>query len=277
MDGFRCPVCTGSLYPGERVWRCAEGHSFDVAREGYVNLLPVQHRHSRAPGDEPRMVQARRQFLDAGHYAPLQSALNDQLRPLQPRRLLDVGCGEGYYTAAFQEIAPEVIGLDISRPAVRLAARRTRAVTWLVATAAHLPFADATVDTLCQLFTPLHPPELARVLAPDGVLLLATPSADHLLSLRARLFDQVEPHRPLKLHAALQQDFDALSPVSLRFGLSLDGPALRQLLSMTPYAWRARPQRRAALEACEGLDTEAAFTLLPFRRKRNAETADAPG
>lgn len=277
MTGFRCPVCADPLTPEPQVWHCRRGHRFDVARQGYVNLLPVQHKHSRTPGDEPGMVQARRDFLDAGHYVPLQRALIEFLRPFQPQRLLDVGCGEGYYTVACAQAAAGVIGLDISQPAVRLAARRSRDITWLVATSAHLPLADASVDALCQLFTPLHPPELARVLAPGGLLLLATPSADHLQALRRALFDQVEPHHPLKLQAALSDDFQPLPTVNLRFPLSLDGPSLRHLLAMTPYAWRARPERRAALEARERLDTEAAFTLLPFRRRTAHGPDHAPG
>lgn len=267
MDGLLCPVCRAPLVTGERVWRCDVGHSFDVAREGYVNLLPVQHKRSREPGDEPGMVQARRAFLDAGHYQPLREALREVLRALRPERLLDVGCGEGYYTAAFEGLAPSVLGLDISRAAVRLAARRTRGVTWLVGTAAQLPLADASVDLLCQLFTPLHPPELARVLKPGGALILVTPSPDHLQALREQLFEQVEPHAPLKFRAGLDAAFEVAASSDLRFPLRLDQSALHHLLAMTPYAWRARPERRQAVAAMRSLQTEAAVTLTRFQRR----------
>lgn len=277
MDAILCPVCRAPLVTGERVWRCGAGHSFDVAREGYINLLPVQHKRSREPGDEPGMVQARREFLDAGHYQPLREALIDELRALRPKRLLDVGCGEGYYTAAFETLAESVLGLDISRAAVRLAARRSRTVTWMVATAAQLPMAEDSIDVLCQLFTPLHPPELARVVAPGGWLVIATPSEDHLQSLREQLFDRVEPHEPLKVRAGLDAAFEPPQTTTLRFPLHLDGAALRQLLQMTPYAWRARPERRAAVAASEALDTEAAFTLLKFRRRTDTESAPRDG
>ena len=93
-----CPLCEHPLERGAKTWRCLKGHSFDVAREGYVNLLPVQHKNSREPGDDLQMVTARREFLHAGHYQPLRDAMLEALAPLGARSLLDIGCGEGYYT-----------------------------------------------------------------------------------------------------------------------------------------------------------------------------------
>ena len=137
---LRCPVCNMPIVPGETVWRCAQGHSFDVARQGYVNLLPVQQKHSLHPGDTPEQVRARRRFLGAGFYAPIAAAVCELLGPA--RRVLDVGCGEGYYLRQFGQAHPEAErwGLDISRDAVRLAAGADKAGHYLVATAARLPF-----------------------------------------------------------------------------------------------------------------------------------------
>jgi 23S rRNA (guanine745-N1)-methyltransferase len=273
MIAITCPLCRQPLARDARTWRCTAGHAFDVAREGYVNLLPVQQRHSRQPGDNPAMVRARHDFLAAGHYAPLRAALLDLVRPLAPRRLVDIGCGEGWYTGALATLAEETVGIDIAKDAVRLAARQYPAATWLVAGSARLPLGDGSVDLATALFSPVSATEAARVLAADGHLLLAMPAADHLQALRAALFDEVRPHDPDKALVALGDAFELQTTADVRFALQLDQAALCNLLAMTPYAWRATPQKRAALEACTELATEAAFRLVLLRRQAQPSVA----
>lgn len=270
MPSIICPLCRLALERSPRVWRCAQGHSFDVAREGYVNLLPVQHKNSLEPGDSAEMVMARREFLQAGHYQPLRDACLALLAPLGAQVLLDIGCGEGYYTGALGSAlggaAPEVIGVDIAKPAIRLAAKRFPGITWLVGSAALLPLADASVDIACSLFSQLQIAEMRRVLRPGGHVLVVTPAADHLWSLREQLFDSVQAHEPDKFLAGFEDAFELHTRQELRVSLSLAQPALRQLLSMTPYAWKAKPEKRAALEGRESFFTQAAFSLMLLRK-----------
>lgn len=276
MAAILCPLCREPLQRQDKTWRCLKGHSFDVAREGYVNLLPVQHKNSRDPGDDPQMVMARREFLQAGHYRPLLDALLALAAPLQPRDLLDIGCGEGYYTGALAGVSAQATGIDIARAAVRAAAKRHPGVTWLVGSGAQLPVADGSVDLVCNIFTQMHLAEMHRVLRPEGHVLVVTPAAGHLRSLRERLFDELRPHDPDKFLAAFEGRFELRSRQELQFPLSLAQPGLGQLLRMTPYAWKAKPERRAALEASEGLETGAAFSLMLFRRRElPAEAAGA--
>jgi 23S rRNA (guanine745-N1)-methyltransferase len=185
-------------------------------------------------------------------------------------RVLDVGCGEGYYTAALAPIAGALVGLDIAKAAVRLAARRHPGVTWIVGSGARLPIADASIDRVCSLFTPLHPAETARVLRPDGELVVATPGDAHLEALRAALFDRVEPHAPAKFRGAFEPALACVEQREIRYPLALSAEAVSQVLEMTPYAWKARPERRAALQERGGLHTEAAFVLMRFRRPSRA-------
>lgn len=264
---LRCPLCASGFAFSALAWRCAQGHSFDVAREGYVNLLPVQHKASREPGDRPEAVLARRAFLDAGHYAPLRAALVEMLAPLRAHALVDIGAGEGWYTSALRGIAGEVIGLDIAKPAVRMAAKRFPGITWIVGSGARLPLCDAGVDAICSLFTPLHEAEMARVLAPGGSVVIATPGAGHLHSLRAQLFDTVQPHAPDKFRSGFESAFELAERRELSVPLALDPGALRHLVAMTPYAWKARPERRAGVDALPGLETEAQFVLMRFVRR----------
>jgi 23S rRNA (guanine745-N1)-methyltransferase len=266
-SALRCPLCAGAFVFEPRSWACTQGHRFDVAREGYVNLLPVQHKASRDPGDTEHAVQARRAFLDAGHYQPLRDALVDAVRALAPQVLVDVGCGEGYYTGGLRGTARELIGLDIAKPAVRLAAKRHPGISWVVGSGARLPLADASVDALCSLFTPVHEPEMARVLKPGGSVLLVTPGAMHLGSLREALFETVQAHEPDKFRRGFEADFDLAAQHTLAVPLILDSENLRRLVAMTPYAWKAKPERRAALDAREGLQTEAQFAIQRFTRR----------
>lgn len=121
---YSCPLCHAPLSRRDNSYICPLRHQFDLAKEGYVNLLPVQFKRSRDPGDSAEMMQARRAFLDAGHYQPLRDAISDFLSVAAPERLLDIGCGEGYYTHAFAAIAAHCWGLDVSKSAIRAAARR---------------------------------------------------------------------------------------------------------------------------------------------------------
>ncbi|MFP5383040.1 MAG: putative RNA methyltransferase [Gammaproteobacteria bacterium] len=266
MPQLICPLCQDPLLPAGNTWACSRRHSFDVAREGYVNLLPVQQRKSRAPGDNPDMVRARRAFLEAGYYQPLREVIVEEVARLAPASLLDIGCGEGWYTAALADVCADVTGLDIARPAIQRAAKRDRRVTWLVAGSAHLPLADASVDLACSLFSPLPVAELHRVLRPGGHLLLATPGADHLLALRRALFETVLPHRPEKFAGVLAEAFSLASVHEVRFPLHLDAAALQDLLAMTPYAWRATAERRAALAGSTAFADEAVVSVQVFTR-----------
>ncbi len=247
------------------MWSCEKHHTFDIAREGYVNLLLAHQKHSRTPGDNPLMVQARRDFLQTGAYQPLIDAAVALVTPLHAATLLDVGCGEGAYTAAFAPVVPDISGLDISKPAVQLAAKRHRGITWIVGNAALLPVADASVDLLASLFSHCVAAEAARVLAPGGHVLLATPAPDHLLEIRQRLYDEVRPHEPDKLPAAFAPLFEVAQRREVRFPLHLSAPALRNLLMMTPYAWKAKLERRTALEEGGPVETTAAFVLYLLR------------
>ena len=163
MSFFRCPLCALPLTEAGGGLVCPGGHRFDRAREGYVHLLPVGQKHSKAPGDDKGMVAARRAFLDRGYYAPLRDALCALAAELTgpAPAVLDAGCGEGYYTAAVHAAllaagkAPETAGIDISKFSLQKAARRCRDVEYAVASAYRLPLADASADLLTNVFLSL--------------------------------------------------------------------------------------------------------------------------
>lgn len=271
MIALICPICQAALAVAPKTWSCANGHQFDVARQGYVHLLPVQHKKSRSPGDTPEAVAARRAFLQAGHYQPLRDHVVAVLRELAANQVLDIGCGEGYYTSAMRTVATDVVGLDIAKPAVQLAAKQFGDITWLVGSGALLPLAAQSVDVVTSLFSPLPVSEMARVLKQGGHVVVATPAPDHLYQLRAGLFEDVRLHEPDKFVAQLAPQFELVRQDELRVPLQLDQASIRNLIAMTPYAWKAKAEKRQALEALENLQTEAVFRVLVLQRDTVAQ------
>lgn len=265
---YLCPLCQQPLALVQHSWRCAQQHQFDQAKEGYVNLLPVQHKRSREPGDSAEMMQARRQFLDAGHYQPLQQRVASLLAQHLPAAatVLDIGCGEGYYTAAVAAALGEqsrVCGLDVAKVAIRAAAKRYRNIDFCVASSHRLPFADASLDGVLRIYAPCKAEELARVVRSGGCLLTVTPGPRHLLQFKALIYAQV------KLHETAEESlpgFTLEEQQQLGYPLLLSGRDATTLLQMTPFAWRATPDVWRQLGESEQFHSEADFMVRLWRR-----------
>ena len=162
---LRCPLCAQPLDRQDTRYLCPRGHSFDRAAAGYVHLLPANKLHSKDPGDDKAMAAARNRFLSGGYYDPLRDALTRLALAYAPDRaqILDAGCGEGYYSAAlFQALLqagkhPRMAGVDLSKHALRRAAKRQGSIEFAVASVYDLPVADQQIDLLVNCFSPLAP------------------------------------------------------------------------------------------------------------------------
>lgn len=250
----------------ERRYVCANAHSFDVARSGYVNLLQPQDRRSKNPGDTPAAVAARRRFLERGHAGALVAATVRALPLRAGQTLLDAGCGEGHHTDAFRRAyGVEACGVDISVPAIELAAKRYRECAWVVANADRfLPYADGSFDGVASITARLSVDEFARVLAPDGRLLIAIPGADDLVELREAVqgerVDRDRVERTVELFAprfALERH-ERVSEI-----VRLDRESLEDVLTSTYRGLRRSEQER--LQAVAAMDVTLARDLLLFR------------
>ena len=191
---FTCPICAAPLERGERAYACPNGHAYDKAREGYVHLLPANKKHSKAPGDDKGMAEARRRFLSGEYYGHLLAALRAlgaEYAP--PGEAVLTRAAARYYTAGLGRPWAAFGGIDLSKPSVRLAARRVPEGEFAVASAYHLPLADASVGLMLNCFSPLALDEFRRVLRPGGAFLYVVPAADHLWELKQVLYDQ--PYR----------------------------------------------------------------------------------
>lgn len=236
-----CPICESGLNPTQTGVACENRHSFDRARQGYLNLLPVQHKASRAPGDNADMVQARRAFLSAGHYEKIAEFLCRQAIDACPAIWLDIGCGEGYYTDRIAQSLVEAQGhaLDISKEAILQASKRNKNISWLVASMARIPLADCSMDLLLSVFSPLNWQEALRLLSDKGVLLHLGPAQDHLMELRQLIYEDVRLYDDAKHLQGLPEGLQVVRTEALRFELGLDSEeGRRNLLSMTPHGQR---------------------------------------
>lgn len=267
MNVLMCPICSQRLQREDKRWYCDNQHSYDVAKQGYVNLHVVQHKHSKTPGDTVVSVDARRAFLQGGFYQALQQAVVQRIRDLNVDTVLDIGCGEGYYTAAMQAEVKHCIGVDIAKNAVQVAAKLNPAVTWIVGTGAILPVMDESVDLCSSLFSPIPQQEILRVLKPKAYLLVVTPAEQHLYALREALFDQVNPHTPEKFVRQLEEHFDLIEQSVVDSALHLDQAQLKNLIAMTPYAYKAKAEKREQLQQHESFDLNASFQIYLFQKK----------
>lgn len=258
-----CPVrdCGEPLARRERVLVCPRGHSFDVARSGYANLLQPQDRRSKIPGDSRAAVEARRRLLDAGYGEPLLRALLDEIEALglpAGAAVLDVGCGEGYYLGSIaRQLDVEAHGVDLSAAAVELAARRYPGASWIVANADRsLPYATGAFDLILSIDARLNPAEMRRVLKAGGRLLVAVPAPDDLIELRAAVLGEGRLRDRLELAAGrLAADFEIAARRAVREGSRLNPGEIRDALAAT---YRLRDSR---LPAVSGLDAATQVTL----------------
>ena len=274
MPELLCPVCGRTLAGTEKTYICPSGHSFDRGKGGYVNLL-ISHQSGTQHGDDKAMVRARREFLDTGCYEQLQKALCSAVLRYAPAEetvdLLDAGCGECYYTAAVEQAllaagkTPSIVGVDISKDALRFGGKRGRDLTLAVASAYHVPVKDASCDAVLNVFAPFAGEEYHRILKPGGVLLHVSPDEEHLWELKRAVYET-----PYRNDAAVpqQEGLTITAEEKIAYPLHLERHAdIVNLFHMTPYAHKTSPADAARLDALEALDVAAAFVLRVYQKQ----------
>lgn len=270
-----CPLDHQPLQFEGMTWRCASGHSFDVAREGYTYLLPVQKKRSLDPGDSKAMVAARRRFLNAGHYQPIADAVSRLLLADVPRdqalNCLDAGCGEGYYLRSLIESVPQqplsILGLDISKWAIQSAAKQDKAKScaWVVGSNANIPAPAASMErVLCLFGFPVYN-EFARVLHSGGLLVQVDAAPEHLRELREVVYPTVNTEP--KAEYVVPEGFELASVEHVDFSVHLTDPeSISDLLAMTPHLYRATAEGKAKAAALTALSVTASVRVLALKR-----------
>ncbi len=267
---FSCPKCKGILSKKGNSCVCPSGHSYDAARSGYVNLLPPSG--ASIHGDNREMVVARRDFLNTGHYLPLAERIAELAVKHIPTgsNVVDVGCGEGYYTEIIEKALSDkdrdtrFAAFDISKDAVRLAAGRCKNVTFAVASAYHVPASDGSFDAVINMFSPLAPEEMRRILNTGGTFIIAFPAEEHLFGLKAAIYDTPYKNTPLPTELS---GFRLLECERVRYEMKLsDKEEIKALFMMTPYAYRTSSVGRERVLSLESLTTEADFYICVYEK-----------
>lgn len=257
-----CPVCKELLTKENRTYRCENNHCFDLAKEGYLNLLLAHQRKSKHPGDDKAMIQARRRFFDTGAYNPLIASV----RKTCTGTILDAGCGEGALSGS---LPGPVIGMDISKEAVRAAAKRYRQATWIVANGMRdLPFPDESIDTVLSVLAPRNNEEFARILKPAGTLILGVPGPNHLIELRSQLNTAASDFEEKADEAAEKcaPHFTETNREMLTYNVQLNQKQLADLIQMTPIFWTSAPEAKQRLLERSGIEITVSFALVTLTR-----------
>lgn len=268
---FVCPVCSGVFEKKDSgALVCENGHSFDRGRDGYYNLLLSSS--SSVHGDNKEMLKARRDFLNTGAYLPLANEICSRILSDMPKggALLDAGCGEGYYTDIFERAIrlrdgkSSVFALDVSKDAVRLAAKRNHAIGLAVASVYKIPAKDSSFDAVVSIFSPLAREEIYRVLKPGGIYIMAIPDRLHLFGLKSVLYERPYENEPQPTEL---MGFELYGEGHVAYSLELDtNEKIMGLFKMTPYAYRTPKEAAERLASLESLECRAEFIVLSYKK-----------
>jgi 23S rRNA (guanine745-N1)-methyltransferase len=272
MTPFICPLCQSNFTQTNNTQICENNHHFDIAKEGYLNLLPVNAKNSKNPGDNKDMMMARRAFLNSGGYLLLAEELsllvNKLLAPIKAPTLLDLGCGEGYYTDFLACNLPEsaiINALDISKVAIRYAAKRYKKINFCVASAYDVPLLSASLDALIRIYAPSLESELQRLIKVNGYLITVTPAPRHLYELRTKIYEQVNEHISENDAPA---GFIKINQMNVNYPLQISTPQiLKDLIQMTPFAWKFTPQKMLDLLAEKEWQIECDFNIEIYKKE----------
>ncbi len=261
-----CPVCKMPLTAVDKCYKCQNGHSFDIARQGYVNLLPfgkTQH------GDDKMMASARRDFLSTDSYLLLANAICDMLG--NSKRIVDIGCGECYY---LEKIVKHIncdnikaIGLDISKEILKVASPRIKqnGIVAAVANCSALPICDNSVDFALSVFAPFNESEVHRILKDGGIFVRVIPAPDHLFELKNAVYQTPYKNDNLETNLAL---FETEKIQNLRYIFTLNNTQqIKNLFTMTPYYYKTSPDDMLKLDSINSLDITADFFIIKYIKK----------
>lgn len=269
-----CPVCSKKMTKIERKYICEGNHNFDVSKYGHVNLLLSNQKNSKIPGDNKEMVLSRKNYLEKGYYEGISNGVNkiveDNLKT-QDIKILDIGCGEGYYTNRLKEkldelnVKNEIVGIDISKEAIVSAAKSHKNIEWIVASACSLPIEDESLDFIICMFAKIIPEEKMRTLKKGGKLIVVSTGENHLLQLKEVVYDSVRkefysPVEDLKI-------FKHLETVNVKYETEiLERESIENLFNMTPYRWRSPQKGVERLFALDSLKTTVEVNIDIFEK-----------
>ena len=269
-----CPVCNKKMIKIDRKYICEGNHNFDISKYGHVNLLLSNQKNSKIPGDNKEMVLSRKNYLEKGYYDGISNGLNEIILnniKKEEVKILDIGCGEGYYTNRLKEklnqlnIKNQILGIDISKEAIVSAAKSYKSIEWIVASASSLPIEDESLDFIICMFAKIIPEEKMRTLKKGGKLIVVSTGENHLLQLKEVVYESVRkefysPIEDLKL-------FNYLETINIKYETEiLEKESIENLFNMTPYRWRSPQKGVEKLFALDKLKTTVEVNIDIFEK-----------
>ena len=256
---------------------CSVGHNYDFTKEGYLHLLPANKKNSKVPGDDAMMVGARSAFLVAGHYQPLVQAvkkiIETKYKDMEPLAALDIGCGNGYYTHESIEntgIFEHIYGIDISKYAVRQAAKSHKNMHFFVGSAFDIPIASNSMDLALSVFAPISPAEVERILKGNGHFVVVTPGSQHLRELAEIIYDRYREHNNTT-HDRLSTNLQLVKSEDISFNIQLQTEDdITNLLKMTPYYWNKDRDKLKKIRLLADLQVTCHFQIDIFAPHKKA-------
>lgn len=252
-----CPICHMPLEKKEHTWVCSHHHSFDIAKQGYVNLSLKQKKQQ---GDNKEMVKARTAFLELGHYAFLKAQLVKIIRSYHLKTIVDTGCGQGYYTSAFSKVS-HVWGIDLSKDAIQYAAKKDKWGQYIVASIFSMPFISNCSDGVLSIFVPYATAEIQRILKPHGIWITVGPGPHHCWELKEMLYEHVNENPMPEL---TRQGFTHVEQKIITSKQWVSD--VWDLLEMTPYRYKSPKEGLERVKACAGKEITFEFVIDIWRK-----------
>ena len=274
-----CPVCKENLIKDvlNKMYKCENNHTYDIAKEGYVNLLISNQKRSKNPGDSKEMVLARVEFLSKGYYGLLSDKINQMIVESLNKdnndkfNIMDLGCGEGYYLTNLKNYMDEknikanYYGMDVSKEAVKYASKTNKDCVWAVGNNFHIPAENKSIDCILSVFSPIDIDECNRVLKDDGVFVRVLPRTNHLIQLRNIIYSEV--HLNEKVYKANDEENEYIKESNVTFDINLNKEEIISLLKMTPHYWKSTAENKEKLESYKSLDITIDMRIGVFQKK----------
>ena len=271
-----CPVCQNSLTLNGKSLCCENNHSFDQAKQGYFNLLLNNAKNSQSPGDNAAMVKARQEFLDSGLYKSISDTVNqlviEHLWQTQSPQLLDLACGEGYYTQQLHhslddlQINHTLYGLDISKDAIKAGAKRDKSIEWIVANGFKAPFEAHSLHCILNMFNRVNSKALHALCRQDGKVIIASAAKFHLQQLKQAIYETPK-FDEFDMVKEMENEFTHDVRQQLDFTIKLKPENTQALLGMTPHAWRSSPETQQKLLSTQELELRVNVNIDAFTPK----------
>ena len=261
---YKCPICNQELIKIDNVFRCINRHNYDISKEGYVNLLKKQG--GKEFGDSKEMVISRREFFNKDYYKPLKEELRKLIMKHNPNTVLDLGSGEGYYTNFFKdELDIDIVGIDISKEAVKISSKKNKNVNYIVSSVQDIPLFDSSIDLVINNFTPLELNEIYRVLKNEGILITTKVGRNHLLELKQAIYENVYLNDNETIN---DERFILLDSKILSFKIKLDNNKdIKNLFNMTPYSHHTSLESKKKLETIDNIEITCEFNIDIYKKK----------